>query len=248
VPKKSLYQTLQVGSAATPEAIKAAYEARLAPLQDNNAPEAKAERVILREAYELLSDPARRKQYDEKLKRDMFQAMSSGGEVAPRPRPASVQAGSEGAAAARIAAFATLGVIGIAGTWFWLDHRHTQRIEAARAAEEARQEQLDKAERAKREAAVQSNARIDAQTEARESRSLEIQRQQEINRLNYERQRQQQQQLADQRRAEMEQRRAEMEQRRQEQEEARRSQQQLQRDQRYLQELERNRGMSIPQR
>jgi curved DNA-binding protein CbpA len=254
VAKRTLYQTLQVSPAAEPEVIKAAYEARFAALKESVAPEVAAERTILREAYELLCDPVRRKLYDTKLKEERLRALSSGGEEEPRPRPANARSSLAAEPSAHshvswMAGISLLVAVGVGGTWVWLDHKRkveAQRLEAERQAEDARLK--EERARLQRETVDWIKDRTDATMEAQEQRRQEIMRQNDNRRLEYDRQRAaQQEQMEEQRRRQAEQR-ATYEEQRREQENLRRSQQQLERDRRYLQELERNRGMTMPSR
>jgi curved DNA-binding protein CbpA len=254
VAKKTLYQALQVSPTAEPEVIKAAYDAKLAALQQSAAPEVAAERTIVREAYELLADPVRRKLYDEKLREERFRALSSGGEDMGRPRPANSAAAHPAESPASsplgwMSGVALLAVVAIIGAWVWLDHKHkaeAQRLEELRQAEELRL----KNEQAQftREAVDWAKDRTDAARQTAEERRQDMQRQADNRRIEYERQRLAQQEQADQRKQIADQQRAAAEQRRQDQDSLRQSQQQLERDRRYLQELERNRGMAIPPR
>ncbi|RYP16053.1 hypothetical protein DL765_005369 [Monosporascus sp. GIB2] len=67
IPKRDLYKALDVGSDAPLEEIKASYR-RLAlenhPDKAGNTPENNATFAGIREAYEVLSDPAKRREYD----------------------------------------------------------------------------------------------------------------------------------------------------------------------------------------
>lgn len=252
--KKNLYQVLQVSMTAAPEVIKAAYDARVAALKDSAAPEVAAERTIIREAYELLADPVRRKLYDEKL-REQFRALSGGGMEEARARPANARPGrpervdglAPGFSSGWIGGIALLLAVAVGGTWVWLDHKRKVdelRLQEFKAAEEARL----KEERSNltRETVDWAKDRSDAARQAAEERRQEMTRQNDSRRFEYERQRLAQQQQMEERRRISEQQRADAQARRQEQEDLRRSQQQLERDRRYLQELERNRGMTIP--
>jgi len=253
VAKKTLYQALHINMTAAPEVIKAAYEARMAALKDNAAPEVAAERIIMREAYELLADPVRRKLYDEKL-REQYRALSGGGMEEARPRPASARmehatGPSSGFSNSRIGGIALLLAVCIVGAWVWLDYKH--KVDALRLLEFQQAEEARlKAERANltRETVDWAKDRTDANRQAAEERRQEAMRQSDNRRIEYDRQRMAQQELMEERRRISEQRQAEYQQQRQDQENLRRSQQQLERDRRYLQELERNRGMSIPSR
>lgn len=128
--KKTLYQVLHVNTTAAPEVIKAAYEARMAALKDNAAPEVAAERIFIREAYELLADPVRKKLYDEKL-REQFRSLSGGGMEEARPRPANarlehVAEPSPGFSRSWIGSIALLLAVGVIGAWVWLDPTSTR--------------------------------------------------------------------------------------------------------------------------
>lgn len=250
--KKTLYQVLQVHATADAEVVKAAYAARLAALEGSHAPEVAAERTILREAYELLADPVRRKLYDEKLRDERFRALSSGGVEESRPRPANARASLEidavkSSPVGWMAGIGLLLAVSIGGGWVWLDHKRkveAQRLMEARQAEDLRQK--EEQARLQRETVDWAKDRIDNDRRTTEQRREDALRQADNRRIEYERQRLAQQDQADARRQQYEQQRADAEQRRREQEDLRRSQQQLERDRRTLQELERNRGMSIP--
>lgn len=252
--KKTLYQALQVSRTAEPEVIKAAYEAKLAVLKGSAAPEVAAERVIAREAYELLADPVRRRLYDEKLREEHFRALSSGGEDTGGLRPANIFASrtAESAAGSPLAwmsGIALLVAVSVIGTWVWLDHKRkteAQRLELVRQSEEARLK--DDRARLQRETVDWAKDRSDGARQTAEQRHQDAVRQSERRQTHYESQHQAQQDLAAQRRLEADRRQAEYQQQRLEQENVRRAQQQLERDRRHLQELERNRGMNIPAR
>jgi len=252
VAKKTLYQVLQVSATADSEVVKAAYSARLAALQDSLAPEVAAERIIMREAYELLADPVRRKLYDEKLRDERFRALSSGGVEESRPRPANARAGfdTDAVKSSPVGWMAGIGLllaVSIGGSWVWLDHKRkieAQRLLEMRQAEDLRQK--EEQARLQRETVDWAKDRIDNDRRSVEERRQDAQRQADNRRIEYERQRLAQQEQADARRQQSERQRADMDQRRREQEDLRRSQQQLERDRRTLQELERNRGMQIP--
>lgn len=250
--KKTLYQVLQVSATADSEVVKAAYSARLAALQDSHAPEVAAERIIMREAYELLADPVRRKLYDEKLRDERFRALSSGGLEESRPRPANARAGfdTDAVKSSPVGWMAGIGLllaVSIGGSWVWLDHKRkieAHRLLELRQAEDARQQ--EEQSRLQRETVDWAKDRIDNDRRSVEERRQDAQRERDRRQSDYDRQRQAQAEAQDERRRQSEQQRARYEQQRREQEDLRRSQQQLERDRRTLQELERNRGMQIP--
>jgi curved DNA-binding protein CbpA len=72
VAERTLYDFLELSSTASPEAIRVSYE-RLAAKFDPSRPEnagnsaAKVQYDVVKEAFQTLSDPDRRKQYDAKL-------------------------------------------------------------------------------------------------------------------------------------------------------------------------------------
>lgn len=68
---KTFYDYLGVAISAEPEVIRVAYKAlahKYHPDRNPNNPEAEQMMKLLNEAYETLSDPVKRKRYDEKIK------------------------------------------------------------------------------------------------------------------------------------------------------------------------------------
>src|SRR3954468_20758035 len=88
--KKSLYQLLAVSPDASADAIKAAYDAHAERLANAITIEDRSHHAILRDAADILIDPARRKHYDETLREERIRALSSGMDE-PRPRPANAR-------------------------------------------------------------------------------------------------------------------------------------------------------------
>ena len=250
--KKTLYQVLQVSATAEPDVIKAAADAKLTALKDNAAPEVAAERVIVREAYELLFDPVRRKLYDEKLREERFRALSSGGIEETRVRPANARMdrtveSSSGYPTGLIAGIALLIGVSIVGGWVWLDHKRKvemQRLEEARQAEDARIK--EEAARLARDTVDWAKDRIDIDRRTNDDRYQDAVRERERRQVNYESQRQENMQMQEARRKEAEERRAQYEDRRAEAEDRRRAQAQVERDRRALIEADRNHRMTIP--
>ena len=252
--KKSLYQILEIRSDATAEALKEAYEARLARLADAVSAEDLSTRSMLRDAFEILGDPLRRKQYDERLREELIRALSSGMDE-ERPRPANARSNSDvqpfdpvpvrhnwhvmyGTAALIIAC--------VTGAWVYFDH--TRQVAAQRIAAEkfaAEERRLEQEARRRDEMANWSKDRAEANRQASEYR----QRQAEIDRSSQqyssEKQRQAYQAAAEEQKKQAQRRNAELQLQREEQENLRRSQAQLERERRYLKELESNRGMKF---
>jgi curved DNA-binding protein CbpA len=177
---------------ASAEALKAAYATRLSALGERTTAEAHAERTILREAYEALSDPERRKLYDDRLREDALQALSSGGEQV-RARPASARlieaepVGESSSPFGWMIGIAAVLLVGVGAGWVYLDHqRKTEELRLAkeRQAEMARQ----------REAAVQrfdntmdwAKQRMDKDRETAAYQRQEAQRQRERQQWQYE--------------------------------------------------------------
>ena len=248
--KKTLYQLLQAPRNAAADIIKACYEARLRELGSTATPEANSQRLLLREAFETLSDPTRRQQYEEKLREDARRALSRGGEEI-RVRPANARpAGAEQASPTTwILATALAAMVVIAGAYAYNEHKRkveAQRAETARQAEQARlREEEDK----RREAAEQYRR---DQVDWAKQRFENAEKEAAYRRQEYDRERMRQQMRAEEDRARREQqyaeqrkqqqeRQAEYQRQRQDQENLRRSQMQLEREKRQLQELERNR-------
>ena len=255
--KKTLYQILQVGATAAPEVIKAAAEAKLAALRDGASPEIAAERTMVREALELLGDPARRKVYDDRLREERFRALSSGGGVEEsRPRPANAGAarsaepssvGPSFTSGGWLAAVALLLAVGVGGSWVCLDHNRkldAQRLEEARLAEETRRKEEES--RLRRDTMDWAKDRIDTDRRSSDQRRQDFMRERERRQADYEARRQEQVQLQETRRKEAEGRRAQYEETRNEEENRRRAQAQAERDRRALIEAERNHRMTIP--
>jgi DnaJ-class molecular chaperone len=249
--KKTLYQVLGVARTASPEALKVAYATRLSALGERATPEVHAERTLLREAYEALSDPEHRKFYDDQLRDEALRALASGGEEV-RARPASARlieaepVGESSSPFGWMIGIAAILVVGVGAGWVYLDHK--RKTEELRLAQE-RQAQMAR----QRDAAMQrfdntmdwARQRMDKDRETAEYRRQDTQRQHERQQSQYEQDRSARQNAAEAARAAADQRRADYEQQRLEQENLRRSQQQLERDRRHLQELERDRSMKF---
>ncbi len=241
---RSLYQVLQIGSVATPEEIAAAHRARTLMLESASTPANLAERSLVKDAFEILSDPARRKQYDEQLRERNMRALASGA-TAPRSQRTEVATPVPTPWWKSYAAIGFLVIAGMVGTWLYLDHQRkieALRIEKERAAAEARR-QAEEIRLREQDAAVKHGTVDWAKDRFDKAYKYSTERQQRA--WQYEQQRQAAQDDMVRRRAEDATRRAEYEQRRREQDSVRQAQQQLERDRRHLQELERNRGMKF---
>ena len=245
---RSLYQLLAVKPNAGAGEIEAAYRARMAAAADR--PD---EQVVLRQAFEVLADPASRQRYDERQKEALRRAAASGGEQ-ERVRPANraarpAEAEGEAPSWWSLRVVVALAVLAVASGAIWLHHqreREAQRLQQERhAAELARRAEQDRLreERAKQaqENVDWAKQRIDrdrALAEQRRRQELAL-RQQEAQRRDAERAAARA--MTEQRRRETEERRAELEQRRLDQQREREQREQLLREQQYLREQERNR-------
>jgi len=247
--KKTLYEVLQVARTASPEVIASAYETRLRNLENSSAPEVLVERGLLRDAHAILSDPTRRKLYDDKLREEALRAAGSGGDahyVPPRASTASVSTPPESSPLGWMIGIALLAAVGLGGTWMYLDHKRAsdrmhqeelQQAEQARQQEEAAKRQEEQADWAK--------AQYEKTREDIEMQRWEAQRRRDQAMTQRERDQYARQQSLEAQRQAMDARRAEAERQRQDQENLRRDQMELQRQQRYLRELESNRGMKF---
>ena len=123
--KKNLYQVLQVPRNATPDAIKAAYESRVKELGTSAAPEAMNERSLLKQACDILSDPARRKSYDAKLVEEAARNAASGGDALATTQPIMKQRARSTVVPASVVWLVVLAFLGAAGAgvWMYLDHK-----------------------------------------------------------------------------------------------------------------------------
>jgi curved DNA-binding protein CbpA len=221
---KNLYQLLEVPSTASPETIKAAYVKTAARLRSSGA---RGEYEALKQAYDILSDPASRARYDR------------------QPYMVADSVPDDGAESHWLmswrGALIALAIAGI-GSTVWVYHKREQtrlrlehvRIEAERQAEEDRRaEELRQREEQNRlayqraqearERAVFERSSQSARSDARYRESLERSQAMQRDRLEAQRERD----AAN--REEMERRRTELEQR-----------QRIQQDKRFADELERN--------
>ena len=242
--KQSLYQLLELRPDVPAEAIAAAYEARKAKLADAVSSEDLSARALLRGAYELLSDPVRRKQYDGQLREERLRALSSGMEgERPRPANAFAEIPDSSGLSRLLYGGAALMIACAIGSWIYVDNSRkaaaeTRRVEAERAAAQAKQLEADAQKN--QELANLARDRSEADKQAAEFRLRQIEIERSRQQFAVEQQRQAYQKTAEERTKQNEQRNAEMQRQRMEQENVRNQQMQLERERRYLQELERN--------
>jgi len=249
--KKTLYQVLQAPRNAASDIIKACYESRLGELGAAATPEANSQRAILREAFEILSDPARRRQYEEKLREEARRALSRSGEEEARVRPANARPSAAEASSPVIwiVAAVILVLAGVGGTVAYNDHKRkveAQRVETEQRAEETRLRELEAKRKEtdsqyRREVIDWAKDRVDSDRQDAAYRRQEYERERRRQQMRAEDdQARREQSYAEQRQLQQE-RQAEYERQRQDQENLRRSQMQLERERRQLQELERTR-------
>lgn len=258
--KRSLYQLLGVRPDASLEDVKAAFAARSGKPAHPATPEDAADRALLRDALQTLSDPARREKYDAWLREERRRALSSGGVDEARPRPAMARAANpllvaetSWSMAQIMYGIAAIVIALVVGAWVYFDHTRKVailRLEAEKAAVEARAREESARRRAEfaarnEERAQQARERSEAYREEAETRrrleySSRVGRQ-----IASDQERADRQKSQEERRKLADLQRAESQRQREEQESLRRSQQQLERDRRYLQELERNRGQKF---
>lgn len=265
---RSLYQILGVGALATPEEIEAAYAARMSADESGATPLDPAERSLLKSAREVLSDPARRKQYDEQMAERLRNALSSGGGTVREGSSALRRTPADRTPSNRpdwltFPRFAFLLVTLLVGVGIYLhfaERAERLRVEHARQVEEARarKHQAERLEQERREAAElarvqreeqrvrmqlqdRGEARLDSvfeQHNANTGRVIGVIEREQESRAGY--------------RANAEQRRAEQHRLQLERQEdyARerdriRAEQQVERDRQYLRELERTRSWNL---
>jgi curved DNA-binding protein CbpA len=239
--KKNLYQVLQVPRNATPDAIKAAYESRLRQLGTSAAPEAMSERNLLKQACDILSDPAQRKLYDAKLVEEAARNAASGGDALAEPTPVMKQRAAPTVVPTSVVWIVVLAFLGLAaaGVWIYFDHKRNALLARQLKEKQALEDQQ------RLEALLDDPQRIDwgktpydpnrGRLDARYEASY---RQYESARYQYEQNRLARQQAYEAQRAAMLQRQADYARQREEQENLRRQQQQLERERRHLRELE----------
>lgn len=239
--KKNLYQVLQVPRNAAPDAIKSAYETRLGQLGTSAAPEVVNERNLLRQASEILSDPTRRKLYDNMLAQEAARAAGSGGDALAETTPVMKQRAAPTVVSASVVWIIVLAFLGIAGAGVWIYFDHKRNALLARQLKE--KQALEDQKRL--EALVDDPQRIDwGKTPYDPNRGRvdpryeAAYRNYESARYQYEQNRQARESAYEAQRQAALQRQAEYQRQREEQENIRRNQQQLERDKRYLRELE----------
>lgn len=242
--RKTLYQVLQVARNATPEVITAAYEARLRELGASAAPEVQSERTLLKEAHDILVDAVRRKLYDDKLREEAMRALSSGGEEAPRARPASavvVEAPGSSPMGWMIG-LALLAAVAVGAGWIYFDHKHkAEQLRLERERTEAAQKLREEQQRQAEERAAWAREQSEKNREEAEWRRALYERERDAARSRSDQLRAEQQQRYEDQRKQAEERRLEAQRQAEERQNQYRAQQQLQREQQYLRELERNR-------
>lgn len=169
--KKSLYDLLRIPRDATIDEIKEAYAKQVARLQtEDSAINATDYSKFYKDAYDVLSNPVQRKQYDESL--------------AEKAEPQVVFIEEN-----RGLDLKTIGLIGVlilAGGWYYLDHsremdrlkieRATQLIQEQQALEKERLEQQAEAEQTRLGFTKQS---MDQSKSYAERRELQQERQQD---------------------------------------------------------------------
>lgn len=209
---KSLYAILRVHPQATPEQVDAAYRQLIGQFEPGGHPadeDARGRLVAIREAYHVLSDPAARQMYDQKL------AASISGAKSAMARPATLAAEyAEPKHSLPLLKIALAGGIALGGLLIYTHHakeQERQRLEAAQAIVDkalelekqkqamAETEQAARLERQQERdaAALEARNRYESQRAVREadSRAQQMAREEEYRRRQeaYDRQRQENQ-------------------------------------------------------
>ena len=113
------YDTLEISARASPEVVRAAYRSliqRFHPDRRPDDPDAAARAAAITEAYDVLSDPARREAYDQWLQAEQGRAAAP----APQARAPRSAAPAHRAVSAKGARSTTPGTAGSAGRWIWV--------------------------------------------------------------------------------------------------------------------------------
>src|SRR5258708_2870026 len=123
--KKTLYEMLQGARNASAEVIRSADETRARALAGSAAPQGPGERTLLQEAHAILSDPVRRKLYDDKLREQAMRAAGSGGDALAKRSTVFAQADEstdapQSSPLGWMIGIAVLSAVGIGGTWTYL--------------------------------------------------------------------------------------------------------------------------------
>ena len=169
--KKSLYDLLRIPRDATIDEIKEAYAKQVARLQsEDSAIDATDYSKFYKDAYDVLSNPLQRKQYDESLA------------IKAEPQVIFVEENR----GLDLKTIALIGILILAGGWYYLNHsremdklkieRATQLIQEQQALEKERIEQQAEAEQTRLGFTKQS---IDQNKSYAERRELQQERQQD---------------------------------------------------------------------
>lgn len=136
--KKTLYDLLRVPRDASDEEIKEAYAKQIARLQsETSSTDATDHNKFYKDAYDILSNPVRRKQYDESL----------ADKAAPQVIFVEESRGLD------LKLIALIGILILGGGWFYLDHsREMERLKVERATQLIREQQALEKERLEQQA------------------------------------------------------------------------------------------------
>lgn len=139
--KKSLYDLLRAPRDASNEEIKEAYAKQIARLQSEaSSTDATDHSKFYKDAYDILSNPVRRKQYDESL--------------AEKEIPQVIFV--EESRGLDLKVIGLIGVLVLGGGWYYLDHsREMERLKIERATQLVREQQALEKERLEQQALVE---------------------------------------------------------------------------------------------
>lgn len=136
--KKSLYDLLRAPRDASNEEIKEAYAKQIARLQSEGSPsDATDHSKFYKDAYDILNNPVRRKQYDESL--------------AEKAEPQVIFVEERHGLDLKV--IALIGILILGGGWYYLDHnREMERLKVERATQVIREQQALEKERLEQQA------------------------------------------------------------------------------------------------
>jgi curved DNA-binding protein CbpA len=206
--KKSLYDLLRVPRDASNDEIKEAYAKQVARLpSEASSSEATDHSKFYKDAYDILSNPVRRKQYDESL--------------AEKAEPQVIFVEENSGLDLKVVAL--IGILVLAGGWYYLDHsREMERLKIERATQLIHEQQALEKERLEQQALAeqtrlgftkqnmdQHQAILERQERQQDSRYFDQLRQQEENAERRKKSEEEQNLRKEQREAEQQRRQAE---------------------------------------
>lgn len=191
--KKTLYDLLRVPRDASNEEIKEAYARQMARFQSEESPtDTPDHSKFYKDAYDILSNPVRRKQYDESL--------------AAKAEPQVIFV--EETRGLDLKVIGLIGILVLGGGWFYLDHsRELERLKVERSSQLIREQQALEKERLEQQALAEQTRLGFTQQNINQRQTISERQERQQDNLYFERLRQQEESAERRNKSEEEQRR-----------------------------------------